>query len=122
MPSHKIGSFMVTTTDTSYAEIIERDGFTVLADALDEALISELETTIGAVTSGDGVYDRGGVYAIRNLLKLAPDVKTPYAPPKCVTWWNPFSVETPCSYGASTSTNRLGRTGRFRGVRMPPSP
>lgn len=75
MPSHKIGPFMVTTTDTSYAEIIERDGFTILADALDEALISELETTIGAVTSGDGVYDRGGVYAIRNLLKLAPDVK-----------------------------------------------
>ena len=73
---------MVTTTDTSYAEIIERDGFTVLADALDKALLSELETTIGAVTSGDGVYDRGGVYAIRNLLKLAPDVKSALRAPK----------------------------------------
>lgn len=65
----------MTTTDTSYAELVERDGFTVVADALDNAMISELATTIGAVARGDGVYDRGGVYAIRNLLKLAPDVK-----------------------------------------------
>ena len=37
----------------------------------------DLAATIGAVTRGDGVHvhDRGGVYAIRNLLKLAPDVK-----------------------------------------------
>ena len=113
---------MVTTTDTSYAEIIERDGFTVLADVLDKGLLSELETTIGAVTSGDGVYDRAGVYAIRNLLKRAPDVKNACAPRKCATWWSPFSAETPCSCGVSISTKRLGRTGRFRGIRMPPSP
>jgi ectoine hydroxylase-related dioxygenase (phytanoyl-CoA dioxygenase family) len=73
---------MMTTTDTSYAEIVERDGFTVLADVLDDTLISELRTTIGAVTSGDGVYNRGGVYAIRNLLKLAPDVKNALRAPK----------------------------------------
>jgi len=66
---------MMMAIDASYAEIIERDGYAVLADALDEALLAELSATIGAVTSGNGVYDRGGVYAIRNLLKLAPDVK-----------------------------------------------
>ena len=73
---------MMTTTDTSYAEIVERDGFTVLADVLDDTLISELRTTIGAVTSGDGVYNREGVYAIRNLLKLAADVKNALRAPK----------------------------------------
>jgi len=67
---------MTTSTDTtSYAEVIERDGYAIVADALDTSMLAELETAIGAVTSGDGVYDRGGVYAIRNLLELAPDVK-----------------------------------------------
>lgn len=64
-----------TNESTTYAEVIERDGFTVIPDALDDALVSELADVVGAVSSGDGVYDRGGVYAIRNLLQLAPNVK-----------------------------------------------
>lgn len=75
-PRHRIDRFMMTTTDTSsYAEVIERDGFTVVTDAVDATMLAGLESAIGAVTNGDGVYDRGGVYAIRNLLQLAPDVK-----------------------------------------------
>lgn len=73
---HKIDRFMTTTSGTSYAEIIERDGFAVVPDALDASLLEELESAIASVTSGDGVYDRGGIYAIRNLLELAPDVKS----------------------------------------------
>ena len=72
----RITGSMVTPSDSAnYGELIERDGYVVIADALDDALISELTRTTSAVTNGNGVCDRGGVYAIRNLLKLAPDVK-----------------------------------------------
>lgn len=66
---------MSTTESASYAEVIERDGFTIAPDALEPALVEQLVASIDSVEAGDGVYDRGGVYAIRNLLKLAPDVK-----------------------------------------------
>jgi len=63
-------------TDTAaYSELVERDGFTTVPDALDGALIDDLRGAVESVSLGDGVYDRGGIYAIRNLLRLAPDVK-----------------------------------------------
>lgn len=81
--SHKIYWFMTTTNDSvTHAEVIERDGYAVIPDAVDDGLVSELGAAIGAVKSGDGVYDRGGVYAIRNLLELAPDVKKALQAPK----------------------------------------
>ena len=62
--------------DTStYAERIEREGFLVISDALEDSLIERLSAAIDSVTPGAGVYDRGGVYAIRNLLQRVPEAK-----------------------------------------------
>jgi ectoine hydroxylase-related dioxygenase (phytanoyl-CoA dioxygenase family) len=64
-----------TETDAAYAAAIKRDGFAVVPGALDPGLMSELSDAVGPVKEGEGVHARGAVYAIRNLLQLAPGVK-----------------------------------------------
>lgn len=71
----------VAELDPKVAEIVERDGFVTVPRALDDALRSELSEAVGSVTSGPGVYERDGVYAMRNLLELAPGVKKALAAP-----------------------------------------
>lgn len=58
-----------------HAAAIERDGFAVVRDALDADLLSELTDAVESVKDGAGVRSRDGVYAIRNLLGMAPGVK-----------------------------------------------
>ncbi|MFQ5791119.1 MAG: hypothetical protein ACE5JI_11670, partial [Acidobacteriota bacterium] len=60
--------------DSSYADAIERSGFAILSQALDAGLVSELCTAVESVKDGAGVRSRRGIYAIRNLLQLAPGV------------------------------------------------
>ena len=64
-----------TESIASYAGAIERDGFAIVRDALDADLVSELWDAVESVKDGPGVRSRNGIYAIRNLLSLAPEVK-----------------------------------------------
>ena len=64
-----------TESIASYAAAIESDGFAIVRDALGADLVSELGTAVESVTDGPGVRSRNGIYAIRNLLSLAPGVK-----------------------------------------------
>ena len=54
------------------SERVRRDGFAVVAGVLDERALSAFEESLEAVGSGEGVLQRGGVYAIRNLLEVLP--------------------------------------------------
>ena len=56
-------------------QALERDGYAVVPDALDSDLLADLVNTVESVKEGAGVRSRDGIYAIRNLLGLAPDVK-----------------------------------------------
>jgi len=64
-----------TQSVAGHAAAIERDGFAVVRDALDADLLTELENAVKSVAEGAGVRSRNGIYAIRNLLSLAPGVK-----------------------------------------------
>ena len=54
---------------------LERDGYAVVPEALDADLLADLVSTVESVKEGAGVRSRNGIYAIRNLLHLAPGVK-----------------------------------------------
>ena len=64
-----------TDSTTNHAAAIERDGFAVVRDALNADLLSELEEALASVREGPEVRTRPGIYAIRNLLKVAPGVR-----------------------------------------------
>lgn len=53
---------------------VERDGFVVFADVVDDQAVSGLIEALSNVTVGDGVRRRESVYAVRNLLDAAPNV------------------------------------------------
>ena len=55
-------------------EDVNKHGFAILPDILDRAEIVELIRTIGQLESKDGVRTRGGVYAVRNLLQVCPEI------------------------------------------------
>jgi ectoine hydroxylase-related dioxygenase (phytanoyl-CoA dioxygenase family) len=65
----------VAELDPNVAEIVERDGFVIVPRALDDELLSVLAGAVESVTTGPGVYSRNGIYAMRNLFGLAPEVK-----------------------------------------------
>jgi ectoine hydroxylase-related dioxygenase (phytanoyl-CoA dioxygenase family) len=69
----------MTTSETQsiagHAAAIARDGFAVVPDALSADLLAELTDAVDSVEDGPGVRSRGGIYAIRNLLGLAPRVQ-----------------------------------------------
>jgi ectoine hydroxylase-related dioxygenase (phytanoyl-CoA dioxygenase family) len=64
-----------TQSIAGHAAAIERDGFAVVRDALNADLLSELADAVESVQDGPGVRSRDGIYAIRNLLSVAPDVR-----------------------------------------------
>jgi ectoine hydroxylase-related dioxygenase (phytanoyl-CoA dioxygenase family) len=51
---------------------VRREGFAVVRGVLDEGALVLFEKSLEGVESGEGVLQRGGVYAIRNLLELLP--------------------------------------------------
>ncbi|MGH9318818.1 MAG: phytanoyl-CoA dioxygenase family protein [Vicinamibacteria bacterium] len=57
---------------------LERDGFTIIPDALEPELVEELSSAIAGFPGGErqrGVYARGGIYALRNLYDLVPGTR-----------------------------------------------
>jgi hypothetical protein len=54
---------------------IARVGFAIVPEAFDSATLSSLDSALDAVGSREGVRRRGGVYAIRNLLEVVPQVR-----------------------------------------------
>lgn len=61
--------------DPSHADAIRDSGYTIVPNALETDLLEELSAAIEEVREGPGVRTRDGVYAIRNLIRLAPDVR-----------------------------------------------
>jgi ectoine hydroxylase-related dioxygenase (phytanoyl-CoA dioxygenase family) len=60
------------------ADSVEREGFAVVADVLEPGLVDTLVRAVSAFSGGhreQGVYRRGGVYALRNLFELVPGTK-----------------------------------------------
>ncbi len=64
-----------TQSVADYVQALERDGYALVPEALDADLLAGLVTTVESVKEGVGVRSRDGIYAIRNLLHLAPGVK-----------------------------------------------
>jgi len=64
--------------ECAWALDVERDGFAIIPDALEGDLVSALCDAVSTF-SGDGrqqgVYRRGGLYALRNLFDLVPQTK-----------------------------------------------
>jgi len=56
------------------AGAIERDGFAIVPDVIDEKEISHALSALKRAEQSAGVRRRGGVYAIRNLLVVAPEI------------------------------------------------
>lgn len=59
-------------------DTVERDGFAILPDALEQDLVSALSDAVSTFSDGgreQGVYRRGDVYALRNLFDLVPETK-----------------------------------------------
>jgi ectoine hydroxylase-related dioxygenase (phytanoyl-CoA dioxygenase family) len=57
---------------------VEREGFAILPDALEQDLVSALSDAVSTFSGGrrqPGVYWRGDVYALRNLFDLVPETK-----------------------------------------------
>lgn len=63
-----------TTMETNIGDVIEKDGFVVVAAGVGSELLDELSAAVKAVKPGDGVFARDGVYAVRNLLSRVPAV------------------------------------------------
>jgi ectoine hydroxylase-related dioxygenase (phytanoyl-CoA dioxygenase family) len=64
-----------TQSVAGYAAAIERDGFAIVRDALNADLLTALADAVESVQDGPGVRSRDGIYAVRNLLGLAPGVQ-----------------------------------------------
>lgn len=56
----------------SLSATIESDGFAIVSRALSQELVAELRSAVASVERGPGVYDRDGVYAIRDLFARVP--------------------------------------------------
>ena len=56
------------------AAAVERDGFAVVPDVIDEREISRLLSALGRAEHTAGARSRGSVYAVRNLLDAVPEV------------------------------------------------
>jgi ectoine hydroxylase-related dioxygenase (phytanoyl-CoA dioxygenase family) len=54
---------------------LERDGFSILSGVLARPEIERLIEAVSTVGEKNGVRSRGGVYAIRNLLHLSPEIR-----------------------------------------------
>lgn len=64
--------------DRTPADSVERDGFAIVADALEPDLVSALSAAVSGFTGGcreQGVHRRGDVYALRNLFDLVPETR-----------------------------------------------
>jgi len=70
-----------TELDRSLSVAIESDGFAIIPRALPDELVDELRSAVASVESGPGVYDRDGVYAIRDLFARAPSTRRALAAP-----------------------------------------
>jgi ectoine hydroxylase-related dioxygenase (phytanoyl-CoA dioxygenase family) len=53
---------------------IQQDGFSILSGVFERTEIQALLGAVSKIDRGAGVRSRGNVYAIRNLLKLAPEI------------------------------------------------
>jgi ectoine hydroxylase-related dioxygenase (phytanoyl-CoA dioxygenase family) len=60
----------------SYAEKLETQGFAIIENVIDDAIISELSDSLGKVSPDHAVSRRGNVaFGIRDLLNVAPVVR-----------------------------------------------
>ncbi len=53
----------------------ERDGFAILPEFVGQRVVAELRDAVSNVEGGEGVRKRDGVYAVRNLLDVSPEVR-----------------------------------------------
>ena len=60
---------------------LEEDGALVLPVGLEPSMVSRLAEAVSKLESGEGIRRRGDVYAVRNLIALAPDVLEPLSLP-----------------------------------------
>jgi hypothetical protein len=54
---------------------VEQNGFSILPGVWEEGEIERLIRAISGIADANGVRSRGGVYAIRNLLQLSPEIR-----------------------------------------------
>lgn len=60
----------------SYAAKLETYGFAILENVIDDAIISELSDSLGQISPGQAVSQRGEVaFGVRDLLNIAPAVR-----------------------------------------------
>ncbi len=59
----------------SYTDAIDRDGFTVVENAVPHATLDALVAAVSEVDHEGAVERRGSVHAIRNLLEAVPEVQ-----------------------------------------------
>src|SRR5260370_33414563 len=60
---------------------LEEDGAAVLPFGLERSMVSRLLAAVEKLEGGEGVRRRGDVYAVRNLIALAPEVLEPLKVP-----------------------------------------
>jgi hypothetical protein len=62
---------MVGEMDTG---VVQQDGFSILPGVLERTEIQALFDAVSIIDRHEGVRSRGNVYAIRNLLNVAPEI------------------------------------------------
>lgn len=67
-----------------YLADADQNGFAVVPDLLDREEVGSLVHAISKANEQDGVRKRGGVYAIRNLFEVVPEVADLARCPKIV--------------------------------------
>ena len=58
-----------------YAADFERDGYFIREGVLSAEEVEQLRTAVSQIPNGDAVRRRRGVYGVRNLLEICPDVQ-----------------------------------------------
>lgn len=59
--------------DLNYPSRIERDGFAVVQNVVDDTTVARLRNAVESLGERDGVLRRGGIYGVRNLLEVMPE-------------------------------------------------
>jgi hypothetical protein len=58
-----------------FVEAVQRDGYAILPGVVDARTVTALLEALDRACAGVGIQERGGPYAIRNLLEVVPEVR-----------------------------------------------
>jgi ectoine hydroxylase-related dioxygenase (phytanoyl-CoA dioxygenase family) len=61
--------------NSAFAEQIQANGFALAPRVLDLAAVDALRSAVGRLNDGDNVRRKAGVYGVRNLLEMSPEVR-----------------------------------------------